>query len=105
MIGDYDRLSSSSSYSYNYRSVNKQLSRERILDVSDLASLPKGRAVVFASGSRPTLVRTIPWMNGKYAEEIRRSIAAHDPLAEQTIGEAQRELNTVEAALQKEPQP
>ncbi len=102
MIGDYDRLSSSTSSGTGSRTVSKQLNRERILDVADLASMPKGRAVVFASGSRPTLVRTVPWMSGEHADEIRQSIAAHDPQAEVTISDAQRELDTVESTLQGE---
>lgn len=92
MIGDYDRLLSSTSRtlpstsdSHNQKSVSQQVQRERILDVSDLAALPKGRAVVFASGSRPTLIRTVPWMEGPYAKAVRASIAAHDPQAELTL--------------------
>lgn len=73
--------------------------RERILDVADLAALPKGRAVVLASGSRPTLIRTQPWMTGPHAADVRASIAAHDPQAERTIREAQEELVAVEATI------
>ena len=79
MIGDYERLTSSTSTGRGQRSVSKQLQRERILDVADLAALPKGRAVVLASGSRPTLVRTQPWMTGPHAAKINASLAAHEP--------------------------
>lgn len=79
IVGDYDRLSSSASVTKGQRTVSQQLQRERILDISDLAAMPKGRALVLASGSRPTLVRTMPWMTGPYASRIRSSIAAHDP--------------------------
>jgi len=54
--------------------------------------------VVLTSGNRPTLVRTQPWMAGPYAEQVRASIAAHDPQADQTIGEAQAGLAAAEAA-------
>src|SRR5659263_144989 len=77
--------------------VSQQLHRERILDVADLAAMPKGRAVVLASGARPTLVRTQPWMTGPHAAAVRASIAAHDPQAERTIREAQTELAAVAA--------
>jgi type IV secretory pathway TraG/TraD family ATPase VirD4 len=97
IVGDYDRLSSSSSYGHGQRTVSQQLHRERILDVADLAALPKGRAVVLASGSRPTLIRTLPWMSGPQAQAVRASIAAHDPQAERTLGEAERELSSVAA--------
>jgi len=64
--------------------------------------MPKGRAVVVASGSRPTLIRTQPWMTGPYADEVRASIAAHDPQAERTIREAETEVATVEATVEAE---
>ncbi|MFK5160050.1 type IV secretory system conjugative DNA transfer family protein [Propionibacterium freudenreichii] len=101
-IGDYDRLATSSSYGRGQRTVSQQLHRERILDVADLAAMPKGRAVVVASGSRPTLIRTQPWMTGPHADEVRASIAAHDPQAERTIREAETEVATVEATVEAE---
>lgn len=99
LIGDYDRLSSSTSHSKGQRTVSQQLHRERILDVADLGALPKGRAVVLASGSRPTLVATQPWMAGPHREAVEASIRAHDPLAERTIADADRERAAVEAEL------
>ena len=92
MIGDYDRQASSVSTGRGHRTVSQQLHRERILDVADLAALPKGRAVVFASGSRPTLIRTQPWMTGPHADAVRASIAAHDPQASVTLAAAEHEL-------------
>lgn len=98
IVGDYDRLSSSTSTGKGHRTVSQQLQRERILDVADLAALPKGRAVVIASGSRPTLVRTVPWMIGPHANQVKASLAAHDPQAERTISEAEQQLALVSAA-------
>lgn len=97
IIGDYDRLSSSTSHGKGHRTVSQQLHRERILDVADLAALPKGRAVVMASGNRPTLIRTQPWMTGPHADQVRASIAAHDPQAERTIKEAETASAAVSA--------
>lgn len=97
-IGDYDRLSSSTSYGRGQRTVSQQLQRERILDVADLAAMPKGRAVVLASGNRPTLIRTQPWYTGPHADAVKASIAAHDPQAERTIGEAEDEEHAVEVS-------
>lgn len=102
VIGDYDRVSSSTSYGRGHRTVSQQLHRERILDVADLAAMPRGRAVVLSSGSRPTLIRTVPWMTGPHAAAVTASIAAHDPEAERTIHEAQTGLAAVEAALPTE---
>lgn len=63
--------------SYNYDNDRK----ERTLDVSDLASFPRGRAIMFASGAPVALLETVPWMGGKHDAQIRASIAAHDPSA------------------------
>nr|WP_181716189.1 TraM recognition domain-containing protein [Cryobacterium sp.]QJS06045.1 conjugal transfer protein TraG [Cryobacterium sp.] len=98
LIGDYDRQSSSVSSGRGGRSVNQQLHRERILGVDELAAMPKGRAVVLSSGNRPTLIRTQPWMAGPQAEQVRASIAAHDPQAQQTIQQAETELVAVQRA-------
>lgn len=95
IVGDYDRVSTSTSSGRGQRTVSRQLVRHRILDVDELAALPKGRAVVLASGARPTLIRTQPWMAGPHAEAVRASIAAHDPQAERTIRAAETELAQV----------
>ena len=80
LIGDWDAPQSSrttgrsSSPSYNH---SRQ--RERIMDVADIAALPKGRCIVHAAGTRPALCRTLPWMTGAQAEAIRASISRFDP--------------------------
>lgn len=97
LLGSYDRKTGSVSVQTGSRgrSVSHQLTRERILDVDELGALPKGRAVVLASGSRPTLIRTEPWMVGPYAEEVKASLRAHDPQADETIAEAERQIADV----------
>ena len=98
-IGNYDKAVSSVSYTRGGgRQVSDQLQRELILEEGDLEALPRGRAVVMASGARPTLIRTCPWMSGRHAAEVRASIAAHDPEAQRTLREAERQLVAVEAA-------
>jgi type IV secretory pathway TraG/TraD family ATPase VirD4 len=84
LVGDFDQLKSSVSYQQGRRSVSQHNQRERILDVSDLASLPMGRALVVASGSRPTLVEPTPWWKGQHAEAVQASIAAHQPIGPQS---------------------
>lgn len=98
LIGDYDRIASSTSSGRGQRTVSQQVQRERILDVADLAALPKGRAVVLASGARPTLVRTLPWMDGVHADAVRASIAAHDPQTPPTGASAAVEPVTAKGA-------
>jgi type IV secretory pathway TraG/TraD family ATPase VirD4 len=63
----------------NHHSQSRSTRRQRILDVSDLHALPRGRMVVFASGAPPVLARTAPWQTGPYADGIRASIARWDP--------------------------
>lgn len=51
MIGDYDRRTTSTSVGRGSRSTSHGIQRERTLDIADLGALPRGRAVVFASGA------------------------------------------------------
>lgn len=88
LIGDYERETTSSSHAKGGRSVTYATQRERILDVSDLASLPRGRAIVLAAGAAPVLARTLPWMDGKRAAEVRVSLREHDPAASSTLAAA-----------------
>lgn len=61
------------------KSVTTNSRSEPILDVPDLASMPRGRALVQYSGTRATLVRPVPWWEGPYADEIRESLAHFEP--------------------------
>ena len=99
LVGDYDKRVASVTIAKGQRSISEQLHRERILDVADLAALPKGRAIVIASGARPTLISTQPWMTGPRAAEVRASIAAHDPAGPATLSDAERELAAVQRQL------
>jgi len=79
MIGDYDKHTMSTNVGRGSRSTSYQIHRERTLDIADLGALPRGRAIVFASGAPATLIETLPWMTGSRAAEVSASIAAHDP--------------------------
>jgi type IV secretory pathway TraG/TraD family ATPase VirD4 len=61
LIGQTDTDTVSTSRSRG-TTTSRSLRRERILDVADLGAMPRGRAVLFASGAPPGLVRTLPWM-------------------------------------------
>ena len=100
LVGDFDLNTTSVSHGRGGRATNRAVRRERVLDVADLNAMPKGRAVVFASGAPATLVRTLPCMLGPRAAEVRASIAKHDPAAEVTIAEAMDSLTDVEAREQ-----
>ena len=78
VIGDYPHVETSTSHQPGGgRSTSRQRRTDRILDVADLSSLPRGRFVVLASGSVPTLGRTQPWYEGKHKDAIEASIATH----------------------------
>ncbi len=96
MIGDYDRRTTSTSVGRGNRSTSYGVQRERTLDVADLGALPRGRAVVFASGAPATLVETIPWMDGPHAAALRASIAAHDPSHSATAAAAPTRTAVIE---------
>lgn len=104
MVGTYDRKTASVSVNQgsggmrSNRSISHQLTRERILDVDDLGAMPKGRALVFASGARPTLIRTEPWMIGPHAETVRASIRSNDPQAAQTLAEAEQAADVIDGS-------
>ena len=100
LVGDFDLNTTSVAHGRGGRSTNRAVRRERVLDVADLTSMPKGRAVVFASGAPATLVRTLPWMAGPRAAEVRASIAQRDPAADVTIAEAMGSLSDVQAREQ-----
>ena len=81
LIGDYVYSVVSVSRNRNSGSSRSTDSdrKDRILDVSDLAALPRGRAVVFASGAPAVLVETIPWYLGKNAAAVTASLKKYDP--------------------------
>ncbi len=84
LIGDYEAKTTTVSVQHGRtgsRSTSTSIRVERILEVADLAALPLGRAVVFASGSRPILVQTEPWYAGRHAERVRAAMARPPPRA------------------------
>lgn len=81
LIGDYDHEAVSYSMNKGVRSTNVNNSRRRILDISELAELPRGRAILLASGLRTSMVRTAPWYESPDADKIHASIAAHEASA------------------------
>jgi type IV secretory pathway TraG/TraD family ATPase VirD4 len=97
LVGDFDLSTTSVSHGRGGRSTNRAVRRERILDIADLSALPKGRAIVLASGAPAALVRTLPWMTGPHADVVRASIARHDPAADVTIAEAMESLSDVQS--------
>lgn len=82
LIGDYSYTNVSISSGKSGRSRSRQEAKERIFDVSNLAELDRGRAVVLASGAPATLVRTLPWYTGPHKEAVEASIKSNSPQRE-----------------------
>ncbi|MCJ1675459.1 TraM recognition domain-containing protein [Rathayibacter sp. VKM Ac-2929] len=80
LIGTYDKETTSASYNKGVRSTTSALRREKILEVADLTSMGRGRAIMLSSGARAALVDTVPWYSGpkEQVAAINASIAAHD---------------------------
>ncbi|WP_431837995.1 type IV secretory system conjugative DNA transfer family protein [Cellulomonas sp. Y8] len=78
LIGEFERTTRSETSSRNGSSTSWQATRERVLDVADLGSLPRGRIILFAAGAPAVLAKPIPWMAGPHADAVRASIARHD---------------------------
>ena len=79
LIGDFDLFTNSVNFGRGQRSSTRSTRRERVLDVADLTALPRGRIIVFASGARATLARSLPWMDSDHADAVRASIRRFDP--------------------------
>lgn len=82
LVGDFEPETTSVSVQRGVsssRSTSTSTRVEKILEVSDLAAMPRGRALLFASGTRPVLVETEPWQNGPHADAVRASLATYAP--------------------------
>ncbi|MFJ8744082.1 type IV secretory system conjugative DNA transfer family protein [Embleya sp. NPDC127516] len=78
--GMFEPRTTSTSHKFgDHRGISRASRAEAVLDASDLMSMPRGRAFVQISGSRPTLVRTVPWWETEYADRIQESINTYDP--------------------------
>ena len=73
LIGDHDVVKRSSSSQSKGRSVTTSLQRERILDTADLTAMPRGRAVLLASGAPATLIKLNHFSKRPYAQAVNDS--------------------------------
>jgi len=83
IIGQHHYRQTTSSSGRSGTSYSESAAKERTLDIEDLAALPRGRAIVFSSGNRPTLVRTVPYWEGPHKTEVNTSKLTFEP-GEQT---------------------
>ncbi|MEV6768959.1 TraM recognition domain-containing protein [Nocardia sp. NPDC051030] len=88
-IGEYDSISSSVSESKGGKSYSRSLGSSKTFNVHGLATLPRGRAIVFSSANPAVLIKAVPWWEGEYSSAVSNSITAHDPMPQRktTIGD------------------
>ncbi len=80
VVGDRDVVRrTSSSAARGGRSVSTSVQRERILDVSDLAAMPRGRAVLSTSGAPAALVTLTHYSSKPYGPAVKASQDHYEP--------------------------
>lgn len=80
VVGDRDVVRrTSSSAARGGRSVTTSVQRERILDVSDLAAMPRGRAVLSTSGAPAALVTLTHYSSKPYGPAVKASQDHYEP--------------------------
>ncbi|CAI9411634.1 type IV secretory system conjugative DNA transfer family protein [Aestuariimicrobium sp. T2.26MG-19.2B] len=81
LIGDHDIVTTDTSHNpsrdggllSSNRSTSTRLRRERIFDASELAALPRGRAVMLSSGAPATLIGLTHWSTTSYGQTVSQS--------------------------------
>ena len=78
LVGHYERVQISQSHGKQGATRSRSVQERQILTVSELRELPKGRAVMFASGIPAKMIAPQPWFAGsKHAEAIEASLAQY----------------------------
>lgn len=76
IIGDHDVATASASRdAHGHTSWNTSIQRRRILEPGELRALPRGQALLLATGATPALVHLQPWYTGPGASHISRDLA------------------------------
>lgn len=80
LIGDRDVTKRSTSAQRGGRSVTTNVQRERIFEPSDLAELPRGRAILTASGQPAALLALEHFSTKPYGGEVKQSQEYYESL-------------------------
>ncbi|MCP2337923.1 type IV secretory system conjugative DNA transfer family protein [Actinomadura rupiterrae] len=78
LIGQHDVPVRSITYSEGRASEQISLRRQEILEAADIRALPAGTALLLATGTRPALIKLLPWYRGPYATRINTAITEAD---------------------------
>lgn len=84
LIGDHDVVHRTSTQQRGGRSTTTSISRERIFDVSELAAMPRGRAVMIPAGQPATLFALEHWSAKPYGQKVAASRDYYEAQAVQT---------------------
>lgn len=76
LAGQVETPTASVGHDSRGRSVSRGTRPVDVLDVADLAGLPRGRAWLLASGARPALIATTPWTRRPHAPAIDTALRA-----------------------------
>ncbi|MFI0721953.1 TraM recognition domain-containing protein, partial [Streptomyces sp. NPDC021224] len=99
MIGDHDVQTVSVSTSESGKSTSVSMRTERILPPDAIRALPKGKALMFATGIRTAMLDLCPWYKEAAAKTIGpASAAATKAITERALAKAGLSRDDFEAA-------
>jgi type IV secretory pathway TraG/TraD family ATPase VirD4 len=75
LVGEHDITIRTVSHGDRRRSDSLSVRRQRILGPEDIRALPRGTALLLATGTRAALIRLMPWFDGPDAVTIRHAAA------------------------------
>jgi len=82
LVGDHDVTTTSvgtgggSRSGGGRRTQNTSVTRERILTAGDVRNLPKGAAILLATGHRPAMLQLQPWYRGPHKDAVTAALKA-----------------------------
>ena len=77
LIGDHDVATTSINRDPGgATSYSTSAHRRRILEPADLRALPRGRAILLATGTRPAMIELLPWYSGEHSNVVATDNAA-----------------------------
>jgi type IV secretory pathway TraG/TraD family ATPase VirD4 len=76
-----------------HSSWNTSVQRRRVLEPGQVRALPRGKALLLATGARPAMVELQPWYTGRGAASISAELAGSiDTITARAAAELDREL-------------
>jgi type IV secretory pathway TraG/TraD family ATPase VirD4 len=89
LVGDHDVTVRSLSRGKGYTSQSTSLRRQRILGPEAVRALPRGSALLLATGCKPAMLKLTPWYDGPKAAAVSKAIrSAENALTARASGQA-----------------